>query len=264
MTRRDELGRLFDLSRDVLLITDSGEAHSRLAGFVSRRFDLDYAAICVPHAAGMDRLPGRPSGTDARSGMSCRRRLRRWTRRVDRRRVRGRPSRAERRDPRCALWCRCGWAPSPSGCSRPPAARSNPSTLAAVAGLAAIAIERAQFLDERKAAELARQSEELKSALLASLGHDLRTPLTAIRVAAGNLQAAWPSEQERREQSDVILSEVERLTRLFENILEMARIDAGAVTERYEMGGPVRDRRGGAEPGGTRAAGPPDRSGRRA
>ena len=78
---------------------------------------------------------------------------------------------------------------------------------------------------------MARQSEELKSALLASIGHDLRTPLTAIRVAAGNLQATWPSEQERREQSDVILSEVERLTRLFQNILEMARIDAGAVTQ---------------------------------
>ena len=47
-TRRDELARLLDLSRDVLLITDSQEAHARLAGFIARRFDLDYAAICVP------------------------------------------------------------------------------------------------------------------------------------------------------------------------------------------------------------------------
>jgi hypothetical protein len=85
--------------------------------------------------------------------------------------------------------------------------------------------------NERKMAELARQSEALKSALLASLGHDLRTPLTAIRVAATNLQASWPDERERREQSDLILAEVDRLTRLFHNILEMARIDAGAVTE---------------------------------
>src|SRR6185503_18875366 len=51
VVRRDELGRLFDLSRDVLLITDSGEANSRLAGFISRRFDLDYTAICVPDAS---------------------------------------------------------------------------------------------------------------------------------------------------------------------------------------------------------------------
>jgi two-component system sensor histidine kinase KdpD len=104
-----------------------------------------------------------------------------------------------------------------------------PATLDALAGVAAIAIERVQFLEERKSAELARQSEELKSALLASLGHDLRTPLTAIRVAASNLQASWLQDADRREQSDLILAEVERLNRLFQNILEMARIDSGAV-----------------------------------
>ena len=92
------------------------------------------------------------------------------------------------------------------------------------------AIERAQFLDERKTAELARQSEELKSALLASISHDLRTPLTTIRIAASNLQASWLADADRREQSDLILAEVERLHRLFQNILEMARIDAGSLS----------------------------------
>ena len=102
-------------------------------------------------------------------------------------------------------------------------------TLDTLAGVVAIAIERAQFLEERKAGELTRQSEQLKTALLASLGHDLRTPLTAIRVAASNITAPELTREERLEQSDLILSEVERLTRLFQNILEMARIDAGAV-----------------------------------
>ena len=54
--------------------------------------------------------------------------------------------------------------------------------------------------------------------------------MTAIRVAADNLQSSWPDERERREQSELIVTEVDRLTRLFQNILEMARIDAGAVT----------------------------------
>ena len=76
---------------------------------------------------------------------------------------------------------RCASARSPSACSPRPAGRSRPGTLDALGGVVAIAIERAQFLEERKAAELTRQSEELKTALLASLGHDLRTPLTAIR-----------------------------------------------------------------------------------
>ena len=94
----------------------------------------------------------------------------------------------------------------------------------------ALAVERAELLEERKNAEMARKSEQLKSALLASLGHDLRTPLTAIRVAASNLQASWLADSDRREQSDLILAEVERLNRLFQNILEMARIEAGAVS----------------------------------
>ena len=81
-------------------------------------------------------------------------------------------------------------------------------TLDALGGVAAIAIERVQFLEERKQADLARQSEELKSALLASLGHDLRTPLTAIRVAATNLQASWLTGEDRREQSALVLAEV--------------------------------------------------------
>ena len=54
VARRDELGRLFDLSRDVLLTTDSKEAMSQLARFVSRRFDLDFAAICLPRAESWD------------------------------------------------------------------------------------------------------------------------------------------------------------------------------------------------------------------
>ena len=104
-----------------------------------------------------------------------------------------------------------------------------PGALDALGGVAAIAIERAHFLEELKTADLARQREELKSALLASIAHDLRTPLTAIRVAASNLQASWLTDADRREQGDLVLAEVERLTRLFDNILEMARIEAGAI-----------------------------------
>jgi K+-sensing histidine kinase KdpD len=94
---------------------------------------------------------------------------------------------------------------------------------------AQIATECAQFLEDRKSIDVARKSDELKSALLASLAHDLGTPLTAIRVAASNLQESWLTGDQRREQSDVVLTEVERLQRLFQNILEMARIDAGAI-----------------------------------
>src|ERR1700722_3271125 len=58
VARRDEMSRLFDVSRDVLLITDSREALSRLATAVARRFDLEYAAICLPQGDGWDIASG--------------------------------------------------------------------------------------------------------------------------------------------------------------------------------------------------------------
>src|SRR5476651_2541023 len=217
--RRDELGRLFDLSRDILLITESHAANASLAGFISRRFDLEYVAICVPQGTEWLIFEAGPQRhTPAPRDLSDAFR------------------RVEEGQPPAGTAPAVRFAPlrlgaKPIGLLAAAGRPIESQTLDAVAGLAAIAIERAQFLDDRKAADLARQSEALKSALLASLGHDLRTPLTAIRVAASNLQASWPDEKERREQSDLILTEVDRLTRLFQNILEMARIDAGAVTE---------------------------------
>jgi two-component system sensor histidine kinase KdpD len=104
---------------------------------------------------------------------------------------------------------------------------------------AASAMQRAQLLEERRSADVARQGEALQSALLASLAHDLKTPLTAIRIAADNLQANWLSPEQRREQTGIVLSEVKRLTRLFESILDMARIDGGRVAAARQWAHPL-------------------------
>jgi two-component system sensor histidine kinase KdpD len=108
----------------------------------------------------------------------------------------------------------------------------DPGTLDALAGVAAIAVERAHFLEERKAAELERQRAELASAVLASFSHDLRTPLTAIQVAVANLVDTEISKEEREGQAEVALREVHRLRRLFQFILDMAQVDAGITPER--------------------------------
>lgn len=87
-----------------------------------------------------------------------------------------------------------------------------------------------ELLQERHSAELSRQRAALSMALFASLSHDLRTPLTAIRTAISNLDTADLAEDQRRDQSRVASDAVDRLTRLFDEILDMARIDAGGVT----------------------------------
>lgn len=98
---------------------------------------------------------------------------------------------------------------------------------------ARIAVERAQFLEEREAAELQRQRGELASTLLASLSHDVKTPLTAIRVAVENLRHDLTAD-DRRAQADAALAELIRLTRVFEALMDMARIDAAAVPVQRE------------------------------
>jgi two-component system sensor histidine kinase KdpD len=240
--RRDELARLFDLSRDVLMMTAGREAMAVLARSVARRFDLDFVAIALPVnlrqslaslAAAVDDWEIVEAGTQpvaldeqqltdalaaARASLEFDAHARTYaghrTVAVGGHSVRLVPLRV---------------GTKPIGLLAAAGRPIEAGTLDALAGVVALAIERAQFLEERKTAELTRQSDDLKTTLLASLGHDLRTPLTAIRVAASNLKAAWLADADRAGQSDLILAEVERLTRLFQNVLEMARIDAGAV-----------------------------------
>jgi two-component system sensor histidine kinase KdpD len=228
--RRDELARLFDLSRDVMLMTDSPEALSWLARSVARRFDLEFIAIALPRGAGWDvydagagTTPLDPSQLHAAfAAAQSSLEFDAYARAYAGHRSMTVEGRVLRLVP-----LRVGT--KPIGLLVASGRPIEAGTLDTLAGVVAIAIERAQFLEERKAGALTRQSEQLKTALLASLGHDLRTPLTAIRVAASNIKAPELGPEARLEQTDLILSEVERLTRLFQNVLEMARIDAGAV-----------------------------------
>ena len=100
--------------------------------------------------------------------------------------------------------------------------------LDAVAGVVAIALERAQFMGERDAAALIRQKADLAQTLLASLSHDLRTPLTVVRVAVENLRRDLLPD-DRDVQAGAAIAELDRLTRLVHDLLEMARIDAAAI-----------------------------------
>jgi len=91
-----------------------------------------------------------------------------------------------------------------------------------------VAVIASQLSTAAKDRALARQKAELASTLLASLSHDVRTPLTAIRVAIDNLIGALPPE-ERHSQVAAASAEIDRLTRLFDDIFDMANIDTAAI-----------------------------------
>ncbi|HWB69320.1 MAG TPA: ATP-binding protein [Solirubrobacterales bacterium] len=104
----------------------------------------------------------------------------------------------------------------------------------ALAELAALTRERDRMQAEAVEAEALRRSDELKTALLRSISHDLRTPLTSIIASGSALGAASLTEAERGELSEAIVGEGERLSHLVENLLDMSRLEAGEATPRRE------------------------------
>lgn len=99
--------------------------------------------------------------------------------------------------------------------------------LGALLDQAAIALERAELMEERARGEARAETEVLRTALLTSLGHDLKTPLTSIRGAIGTLRGAGPalSEVTRADLLATAEEETERLSRWITNILDIVRIE---------------------------------------
>jgi two-component system sensor histidine kinase KdpD len=115
--------------------------------------------------------------------------------------------------------------------ARRPLGPDERDTVLAFARQAAIALSRAQLADAAKAAALRARTEEIRSSLLSTVSHDLRTPLASITGAATTLRdpTATLDEGERAELLDSICEEAERLERLVKNLLEMTRIESGGI-----------------------------------
>jgi two-component system sensor histidine kinase KdpD len=101
---------------------------------------------------------------------------------------------------------------------------------------AAVALERAELMEERARGEARAETEALRTALLTSLGHDLKTPLTSIRGAIATLRTSGPalSEATRADLLAAAEEETERLSRWIANILDMVRIENRQVEPRRE------------------------------
>jgi len=103
-------------------------------------------------------------------------------------------------------------------------------TLDAVGSLVAIAIERARAVEQLGLTEAERQGERLKSALLDSVTHDFRTPLTSMKAAVTSLLASGEVVvPQAHELLTIINEECDRLNHLVEEAAEMARLEAGEI-----------------------------------
>jgi two-component system sensor histidine kinase KdpD len=107
-------------------------------------------------------------------------------------------------------------------------------TFAAQIGLA---IERADFAAHAQAAEVRAESEAIRNALLASISHDLRTPLATIAggaaTLAGNLDAL--SDADRRALAASVSDEATRMSERVTTLLELVRLETGAIQPRFDL-----------------------------
>lgn len=98
-----------------------------------------------------------------------------------------------------------------------------------IAGLIDVAVEREQAAGRVAEAEAARRAEIARTAILHAMSHDLRSPITAISTAASALRSADVTIQERQELIAAIEAESARLARVVGDLLDLSKIEAGAV-----------------------------------
>ena len=108
--------------------------------------------------------------------------------------------------------------------------------LEAFAGQTALALERTRLAEQTERAQVEIEAERLRTALLSSLSHDLRTPLGAITGAATTLldQGGALAPDARHDLLETVLGEARRMNRLIGNLLDMVRLETGALEPQRE------------------------------
>jgi two-component system sensor histidine kinase KdpD len=96
----------------------------------------------------------------------------------------------------------------------------------------ALAVERVRLADQARQAEVKVETESLRNSLLSAISHDLRTPLSSIVGASSSLveDADRLDAVAKRELTQTIYDEAQRMTTLANNVLDMARLETGAIT----------------------------------
>jgi two-component system sensor histidine kinase KdpD len=222
--RRKEVERLYSLSQQLLATDNVMELLNSIPQYVRDAFGLKAAAMYLPkrkevYRTGVDHPELGEEQLEAVSG--------RGELVVD----------AERQ--LCFVPLRIGVRPV--GSLGLEGAVLSRETLEAVGSLIAISIERAGAVETLTRAEAARESEKLRSALLDSVTHEFRTPLTSIKASVTTLLSTPQIDLDgQKELLTVIDEETDRLNHLVGEAAEMAQLDAQQVELRHETY-PVRD-----------------------
>jgi two-component system sensor histidine kinase KdpD len=217
--REQELRTLQDLSRDLVVRSPGPEAYRELVAHVVETFGYERGALFVQRGAGgLDEAVcvGAPGGTISAG----------WDPRST--------ARPPERLPLSVGSRNVGLLVLEGARDAPTEAESR--ILRAFGDQLALVLERDRLLRAATDAEIYRQTEGLRQTLLAAVSHDLRSPLAAIKATVTDLldDEVERSPLERREALEAVDGEAERLNALIANLLDMSRIQAGALRARLE------------------------------
>jgi len=216
--RRKEVERLFEFSEQLLLQDDLGGLTRTTASLIASIFRFPAVALYI-------REQGKAYYSDPNNELLSLEQLKLVAEEPD---ANPKLSRGVRLQP-LALGMRSSGALALSGGEYPDAMHE------AIAGLVAIALERASALERFSHIEASRESERLRSALLDSVTHELRTPLTTIRAAATMLiSQPTLADGDRREMYSVLDEESKRLDHLIGQAVEMAQLDSESLQVRAQ------------------------------
>jgi two-component system sensor histidine kinase KdpD len=211
--RRQEVERLYAFSQQLLSTDNIAELLNEIPDYIAETFDVRAAAVWVPNRKDVYRSRLEISGLETRDLQSV----------------------AARGEPKFDAQSDVSFVPLRMGAKvvgslGVAGATVSKSTLEAVGSLVAIGIERAGAVEKLSKAEASREGEQLRSALLDSVTHEFRTPLTGIKASATTLLSN-PNldESQRHELLQVINEESDRLNRLIGEAAEMAQLDANQV-----------------------------------
>jgi two-component system sensor histidine kinase KdpD len=122
----------------------------------------------------------------------------------------------------------------PTGISTLQQTQLNARVIPALTAIVAAARQRVVLEALSVETKALRRSDELKTALLRTVSHDLRSPLTAIATAISGVRSRTASPADRDEMAALIATEVDRLSRLVENLLDLSRLETGtALPDRH-------------------------------
>ena len=214
------MARLYELSRSILLLDSHQAPGPQIATFIHKALEVDSVALYDPLLARADEAgQSSPSLRDAVRET--------W--------IRDTNQDASEEQPDSHTWSRIlRLGTKGIGAIVLRGADLNPLVVDAAASIAAVALERSRALEKETRAEAARQSDQLRTAVLDALAHAFKTPLTAIRAASSGLLETGSLGSSETELVTIIDDESDRLNDLATRLLQTARLEGATVPVRRE------------------------------